>query len=85
MAQEAKTAVDVTAGGGGLPGSPAPVKRGSGSDNPLSPPPRTPESRMNNATLQSPSGGMVDRRQLFEGGFVLLEIQTCTCVLCRIG
>lgn len=69
MAQEAKTAVDVTADGG-LPGSPTPAaKRGSGSGNPLSPPPRTPESRISSAAVQSPSGGIVDRRQLFDGEF----------------
>eukprot|EP00903_Cladosiphon_okamuranus_P007150 g6943.t1 len=75
MEQEAKSAVDITAAAaaaaaaGGLPGSPAPaaIKRGSGSGNPLSPPPRTPESRISRATVQSSPGGVVDRRQLFEG------------------
>ncbi|CAM9967254.1 unnamed protein product, partial [Scytosiphon promiscuus] len=52
------------------PGSPSPAKRGGSSAgcDPLSPPPpRTPESRSSSAAAVSPSSGMVDRRQLFEG------------------
>lgn len=73
---EAKTAVDVTADAG-LPRSPAPAKRGSGSATPLSPPPHTPESRRSNAAVGSPSGGIVDRRQLFDGESVCEKHMRC--------
>lgn len=57
------------AGATAVPRSPSPTKQRKSAVIPMSPPPRTPESVSSTAVVESPSagGGMVDRRQLFDG------------------